>query len=244
MMLSAVAPPMLATRAGWVATITLVITPSARWTSAVAATSAQIATCSRPSRVMVRRGATVAMAVPPVRSAWGWTCAVRRRGLVGGGDHTRAEPPAVEQLEDRPLVEEALPAPEHDRMDHEAALVDEAVLQQRAHQLAAAGDQDVLARLLLQLRHLRGDVPADDARVGPLGLVQGRRDDVLGHRVHPVGEADVVGHRRPGLGEALVGQAPQELRVAGEQLVELELGRLLAPERERPLARLLEHPVE
>ena len=43
MTVSAVAPPRLATSSGWVASIMVVIAPSQRWISAVAAARAQIA---------------------------------------------------------------------------------------------------------------------------------------------------------------------------------------------------------
>ena len=62
-----------------------------------------------------------------------------------------------------------------------------------------------------------------------------------------------VAHRGPRLGEALVGDAPEQLRVSGHQLVELELVALLAAvELERPAAvlvllaaaRILDHTVQ
>src|SRR5262249_27686046 len=52
------------------------------------------------------------------------------------------------------LAEETLAVPEHDRVDLQPQLVDEVVLHQRAQELEAAGDDDIPAELLLQLRNL------------------------------------------------------------------------------------------
>jgi hypothetical protein len=40
------------------------------------------------------------------------------------------------------LAEESLAGPEHDRVDHQPQLVDQVVLQQRAHERAAGVDDD------------------------------------------------------------------------------------------------------
>src|SRR4029077_1393228 len=48
------------------------------------------------------------------------------------------------------LAEEPLPAPEHDRVDHQPELVDQIVLDQRLHELSAARDENVPVDLLLQ----------------------------------------------------------------------------------------------
>ena len=55
-----------------------------------------------------------------------------------------------------PVREQALPAAEDDREDHQPVLVHEVVLHQRLDELAAAVDQDVAAVGLLQLGHLAG----------------------------------------------------------------------------------------
>ena len=52
------------------------------------------------------------------------------------------------------LAEEALAGPEHDREDDQPQLVDQVVLDQRAPELVAGGDDDVSVQLLLQLRDL------------------------------------------------------------------------------------------
>ncbi len=52
------------------------------------------------------------------------------------------------------LPEEALAGSEHDRVDHQPQLVDQFVLDQRAHELTAGGDDDSPVKLLLQLRDL------------------------------------------------------------------------------------------
>src|SRR5438445_4961541 len=83
MMLRAVAPPTLATSAGWLASIALVIAPRERWTSAVAAASTQIATRSGPKWVRVRRIVRVAIVSSPPWSG----C----QGLPGPPPTTRTE---------------------------------------------------------------------------------------------------------------------------------------------------------
>ena len=124
------------------------------------------------------------------------------------------------------LAEEALAASEHDGEDHQPELVDEVVLDQRLHEPGAAVDDDVAVLLLLQLRDFLHDVALQHRRVVPLGLIQGRGDDVLGHVVELVGELAVP--RRPGLGKALVGHAPQQQGLGRERFVELELVALVA----------------
>src|SRR5215211_3763395 len=62
----------------------------------------------------------------------------------------------------------------------------EAVPGQRVDESGAAVDEDVSARLLLQLRDLCRHVTGDDGRVVPRGIGQRRGDDVLRHAVHLV----------------------------------------------------------
>src|ERR671910_1977814 len=79
----------------------------------------------------------------------------------------------------------------------------------------------------------------DHRRVVTLeGLLEGRRDDVLGVAVHHVREPRFVVHPRPGLRELLVGHASQQERVTFGELVKLEPLLLLAAEPEGP-ARIL-----
>jgi hypothetical protein len=56
------------------------------------------------------------------------------------------------------LAKQALPAPHNDGIDEEVILIDEVRLEQRLCQRAAAEDQDVLTRLLLQPGDLLRDV--------------------------------------------------------------------------------------
>jgi hypothetical protein len=49
-------------------------------------------------------------------------------------------------------------------------------------------DHDVTRELVLEFADLGRHIPADDGRVVPLGLVQRRRHDELGHVVELVGE--------------------------------------------------------
>src|SRR6266516_4060303 len=65
------------------------------------------------------------------------------------------------------------------------------------------------------------DVAPQHGRVVPLGFLEGRGDDVLGHGVELVSELAVP--RRPGGSEALVGHPPQQQGLGREGLVELEL---------------------
>src|ERR671915_37402 len=97
---------------------------------------------------------------------------------VGEVEDARAERLRVHELQRfpiAPLLEEALPAPQDDRMDHKPKLIEEFLAQQRPDEGVAADDTDVLARLLLQLGDLLCDVTLDQSRVLPLeGLFEGR----------------------------------------------------------------------
>src|SRR5712692_10538136 len=79
---------------------------------------------------------------------------------------------------------------------------------------------------------------------GPLDLLQGGRDHVLGHGVHLFAEFARAWHRRPRGRKALVCVAPQQERVACLELLPFELPGLIVEERAGPLARLFEDPVE
>jgi tRNA pseudouridine38-40 synthase len=69
--------------------------------------------------------------------------------------------------------EEPFAAAEHDRMHHEAVLVDQVVLRERADQRRAARDEDVAVVALLQPGYLRRQVAGDDRGVVPRRVGQG-----------------------------------------------------------------------
>ena len=129
-------------------------------------------------------------------------------------------------------------------MEHDPVEVDQVLLQQRVEELRAAGEKQVPAGLLLELSHRFHRVPLEQLRAGPLGLVQGRRDHVLGDAVHPLAELAGAFHGGPGRREALVGLPAHEERIAGLQLAPLELAGFLTEEGEGPMAGLLADAVE
>src|SRR5258705_1364796 len=100
------------------------------------------------------------------------------------------------------------------------------MLDQRLHEPGAAVDDDVAVLLLPQLSDFLHDVALQHRRVVPLGLIQSRGDDILGHAVELVGE--LAFPRWPGLGKALVGHAPQQQGLGRERFVELELVALVS----------------
>jgi hypothetical protein len=76
------------------------------------------------------------------------------------------------------------------------------VLDQRAYELRAAGEDDVPAYVLLQRRDLVKHVALEGCRVVPGGIGEGRGHDVLGQAVQPVRQ--LVAARWPPRGEPLV----------------------------------------
>src|SRR5947207_1510260 len=138
----------------------------------------------------------------PVRSARESTASSKgsilltARRLVRHAHHPGAEGRRIHEFQTHllgHLVEEAHPGAEHDRVNHEAELIEHPVAQERTHEPGAAGDVDVLAGLPLELREFLGEVSLDQRRVLPLKrLFQGRRRDVLGRVVHVVGQWDVT----------------------------------------------------
>src|SRR5439155_22597769 len=94
-----------------------------------------------------------------------------------------ARPDAVRQVD---VVKAAVPIRVPD-------LVARGHVRERAAQLAAAVQDDVVAGLLFQLGDLFGDVLPDDRGVVPFSGSQCCEDDVLRHTVHAVGEALVFG---------------------------------------------------
>src|SRR4051794_24340572 len=89
------------------------------------------------------------------------------------------------------LIEEALAGPEHDREDDQPQLVDQVMLDQRAPELVARGDDDLSVQLLLQPRDLLHHIAAEDRRVVSEELVAGAAEEpCLG--AHRVSERELV----------------------------------------------------
>src|SRR5438876_1094468 len=124
------------------------------------------------------------------------------------------------------LAGQALAGPEGDREDLQPQLVDQVVLDQRAYELKAAGDDDVPVYVLLQRRDLVKHVALEDCRVVPGGMFEGRGHHVLGQAVQPVRQLAAAGW--PPRGEPLVAAPAQQEGPGGQRLVERELGELRA----------------
>ena len=82
---------------------------------------------------------------------------------------------------------------DHDRMDEQAQLVEDARCEQRANQRRAAGDRDVGAGLVLAPPQIIGDVATDQLRVLPVDAVERRRCHQLLDAVDLRGKGNVVG---------------------------------------------------
>ena len=115
-------------------------------------------------------------------------------------------------------AEQALAFPENDREDEQLDLIDQASIEQRAPQLVAGVDHDGAVDVLLELRGFLDRVAAQDRRVRPAGLVERRRDDVLGQGVQ--GIRPVVGAFRPAGSEPLLGAPSQQKCLDAERLLE------------------------
>ena len=87
--------------------------------------------------------------------------------------------------------------------------------------LEAAGDGDLPVELLLQLRGLVRRVALEHRRVVPVGIFEGRGDDVLGQAVQPVRQLASAGW--PPRGEPLVAPPTQQQGLGVQRLVEREL---------------------
>src|SRR3954453_2221439 len=118
-------------------------------------------------------------------------------------------------------VEEPLARADDHRIDEQVEGIDEVVLDQRLRKLRATVNEDVSLVPLLEIPHLLDDIAAENRRVLPLGILQRRRDDVLRHRVEVVGELAL--EMWPTRRKSLVGDPPEQLRVGGHGLVDLEL---------------------
>src|SRR5215211_4903909 len=110
--------------------------------------------------------------------------------LVGEMDDARAKRFRIHKLQRlliSPLLKEALPSAQDDRMDHKTKFVEEVLTQQPPNEGAAAHETDVLARLLLEPGDFHCDIFLDQRRVLPLKrLIESSRDDVLGGVVQVV----------------------------------------------------------
>src|SRR6266581_8731017 len=122
------------------------------------------------------------------------------------------------------LAEEPLAAAEHDREDLQPQLVDKVVLHQRAQELEAAGDDDVPLQFLLELRDLVYHVAVQHGCGTPVGILEGRGDDVLGLAVQPIRQLATPGW--PLRGEPLVRPAAEQQGLCPQRLIERELAHL------------------
>src|SRR5215469_1808873 len=107
---------------------------------------------------------------------------------VGQDDHAVAALGDRDQVKVRALAraQQRSPAADHDRVDDEVQLVDQAVLEQRLGELAVAVDHQVPVSLLLELPDGGDGIAGDDRGVVPVRRRQGGREDVLAHRVDPL----------------------------------------------------------
>src|SRR6266536_6449778 len=97
-------------------------------------------------------------------------------------------------LRERVVAEKPLARPQDDGVDDEPVLVNEIVLHQRRQQLAAAVDENVPTRLLLQFCDFLREVALDDVRVVPLGWFETRRGHILLVAVHAGGTIAFLRH--------------------------------------------------
>src|SRR5437773_3028512 len=124
------------------------------------------------------------------------------------------------------FAEDTLACPEDDRVDHQAQLVNQVVLQERVPELEAGGDNDFPVYLLLQLRDFVYHVPLQYRRVVPHRRFEGRGHDVLGQAVQPLRQRATSGW--PPGGQELVAPTAQQKGFGAQRLVERHLRRLFA----------------
>src|SRR2546430_2586019 len=72
------------------------------------------------------------------------------------------------------FLKKALALAHHNRVDKQVILINQIVLNQELDQFGAARDQEIFARLLLELPDLVRDIAFDEMRVRPLRFVQCR----------------------------------------------------------------------
>src|SRR5262249_6189233 len=172
---------------------------------------------------------------------------------VGEDQHAVSDGSRVDELEPLRVVrfaEQALTAPEHDGEYHQPQLVDEISLQQRLREHGTSVHDHISLVLSLQPPDACVEVALEHGGVAPVEVVERGGDHVLGHRVELVCELTVT--CRPRLGEPLVRDAPEQLRVRGHRLLQLERHALTRVDLERPAAvpealgaaRILHHAVE
>jgi hypothetical protein len=111
---------------------------------------------------------------------------------------------ALESLQKQPTA-----AALRDGIDEQPILVDHTGREQAVAQRDAAGDHDVLARLLLERTDLLDGVTGEDRGVLLLGVGHGRGDDVLLHAVEVVADpCGVLGQLGPVAAQILDGPPP------------------------------------
>jgi hypothetical protein len=114
------------------------------------------------------------------------------------------------------IREQVLPAAEDHRVHEDPVLVDKIVLEEIAEQVGAAIDDELPARSLLEVRDLRSQVARQDRGVVPVGVLEGVRHHVFGHRVQLLGER--AGGRRPERRPDLPRPAAEQQRLCGSEL--------------------------
>ncbi|SNQ45753.1 hypothetical protein FRACA_1100006 [Frankia canadensis] len=161
-------------------------------------------------------------------------------GLVGGEDDAAAGDGRGGELQrgGRQAVGEQLHArAQMQRVDHQAVLVDEVVLDERVGEPGGAVDLQLSPRLPLQLGDGGGDVTLEQGRARPADAGQRGRRDVLGQPVQRSGDRVVgVGDLRPVLGEDLVGRPSEQERVRVPEPADDRRPDLLVPVGELPSA--------
>ncbi len=94
------------------------------------------------------------------------------RRLVGqDNDAVRSNRLGIHQLHARLLTAVAKQrpaAPEHDREDHQAVFINQVMLHERLHELDAAVDEDIPARLLAKRNDASLKIAPQQFRVGPI----------------------------------------------------------------------------
>src|SRR3990172_10465486 len=128
-------------------------------------------------------------------------------------------------------------------MDHQRELIQESFFKEGPNDGRAAGDPDVLSRLLLQALDLGTQRALDQGRVHPLDLFQRGRGDIF-RRVVDVAGIRFIRRGGPVAGPLLIGHSPQQ---HGVLFVEMRLHRrqhVGVEQIELPLVWRFHDPVE